>query len=139
MRATLVWRVILGAIGVALGAFGLWSLLRIGVSNLANTVGWLAAGVILHDFVLSVAIIGLVAAGAAVLRPSWRGPAAAWLVIVGTVTIMAIPVLGRFGERPDNPTLLDRNYWVGWLVFVGLTTLGVLAVGRLAHRHGRSR
>ena len=36
-------------------------------------------------------------------------------VVLGSLTLLAIPVLGRFGERPDNATLLDRNYTVGWL------------------------
>ncbi|MCW2678630.1 MAG: hypothetical protein JWM62_31, partial [Frankiales bacterium] len=51
--------------------------------------------------------------------------------------------LGRFGERPDNPTLLDRPYWVGWLVLVVLVAAVVLlldpvrrAVGRGGRRPG---
>ena len=34
-------------------------------------------------------------------------------VVLGSVTLLAMPVLGRFGARPDNPTLLDRDYSVG--------------------------
>jgi hypothetical protein len=49
------------------------------------------------------------------------------LLVLGSLTIMAIPVLGRFGARPDNPTLLDRNYTAGWLVVAGLTLVAVLA------------
>ena len=43
-----------------------------------------------------------------------RAPAAAAFVVLGSVTLLAIPVLGRFGARPDNPTLLDRHYVAGW-------------------------
>ena len=35
------------------------------------------------------------------------------------VTLVAVPVLGRFGARADNPTLLDRDYVAGWLVLAG--------------------
>jgi hypothetical protein len=46
--------------------------------------------------------------------------------VLGTVTVVAVPLLGRFGARADNPTLLDRNYLLGWLV---LATLTVVVVG----------
>ena len=60
-----------------------------------------------------------------VLVPSRvRGPVATGLIVLGTVTATAIPMLGRFGERADNATLLDRNYTVGWLVFALLVVIG---------------
>ena len=46
------------------------------------------------------------------------------LVVLATVTVTAIPVLGRFGARPDNLTILPRNYVLGWLVLAALV-LGV--------------
>ncbi len=52
----------------------------------------------------------------------------AGFVVLGSATLLAIPVLGRFGERPDNPTLLDRNYTAGWLVLAALVAGGV-AIG----------
>ena len=45
--------------------------------------------------------------------PAGRGRRSA-LVVLRTVTVTAIPVLGPWGARPDNPTLLDRNYVAGW-------------------------
>jgi len=33
---------------------------------------------------------------------------------------VAVPVLGGFGARPDNPTLHDRPYAAGWLVVAAL-------------------
>ena len=41
--------------------------------------------------------------------------------------LWAIPVLGRFGARHDNPTLLDRNYVAGWALVAGLTLLATSA------------
>jgi hypothetical protein len=73
---------------------------------------------------------------------------AAWLAVavgatvLATTTLLAVPVLGRFGARVDNPTLLDRNYVVGWLVLAMLIAVGVV-VGtlwrsrRLAEGDGR--
>jgi hypothetical protein len=56
------------------------------------------------------------------------------LVVLATVTVTAIPVLGSWGARPDNATLLDRNYLLGWLVFATLVVLGVLLAGPIGRR-----
>jgi hypothetical protein len=56
-----------------------------------------------------------------------RAPAAVGLVIWGSVTLLAVPVLGRFGEREDNATLLDRPYLISWC-FGGVVTVMAVAV-----------
>jgi hypothetical protein len=89
--------------------------------------------VLLHDAILAPLVLALLVLGAAVL-PDWaRPPAAAATVVLGSVTVMAVPVLGRFGARPDNPTLLDRPYGTGWLLFAGLV-LGYACAWGLARR-----
>ena len=84
---------------------------------------WLVAGVVVHDAVLAPVVVMLFALPVG----RWKGPFAAGLVVLGTLSVTAIPVLSGQGERPDNPSLLDRPYWTGWLVVVGLTAVGVLA------------
>ena len=121
--------------GLCIGLFGAYSLLRLGVSNLAWSVGWLAGGVFLHDAVLAPVVLGLCAAGTRLL-PGWaRAPVATGAVVLGSLTLLAVPVLGRFGALDDNPTLLDRSYGVGWLVVAGVVAFGV-AVSCLVMRHG---
>jgi hypothetical protein len=62
------------------------------------------------------------------------------LVILVPVTLLGIPELGRFGARTDNPTLLDRHYWLGWSVMVtlvvGCVVVGVVATRRRANVRG---
>lgn len=115
----------LGAVGVAAGLYGGWLVLSRG-HDLANLGLWLVVGVVLHDGVLAVAVLAL---GSVVLpmlpRPA-RAPAVVGFVVLGSATLFAVPVLGRFGARPDNPTLLDRGYWAGWLVLAGLTLIAVV-------------
>jgi hypothetical protein len=122
--------------GLAIGGFGVWSLLRLGISNLLWTLLWLTGGIVGHDGLLAAVTLALVAVGRPLL-PVWaRGPVAAGLVVLGTVTVMAIPVLGRFGARPDVPSLLDRSYGVGWLAFAGIVAAGVVvASGVQRYRH----
>jgi len=123
---------LLGGVGVAVAAYGVKLLLDLGLGNLRATLEWLVGGIVLHDALLAPLTV-LVGAGLVRLsRGGVRiGPLVVGGLVVGTVTIAAIPVLGRFGARSDNATLLDRNYLVGWLVLVVLTavvSLGVLLV-----------
>jgi len=125
------------ALGVGVGAYGAFRLLELGWGNLTATLVWLAGGVILHDAVLAPATIAVAALGTALL-PTWlRAPAAGGLLVLGTVTLTAVPVLGGFGALEDNPTLLDRDYATGWLVLLALVLAGVVvwsALGQLTAR-----
>lgn len=121
-------RVLLGVLGLAAATYGALVLLDLGMQNLVDTTLWLVAGVLLHDAVLAPLTIGLGILLAALLRgrplPRSAGPFVGAGVVLATVTVVAVPVLGRFGARPDNPTLLDRPYVLGWLVLAALTLLG---------------
>jgi hypothetical protein len=122
-----VTRGLLIACGTVVGAVGAWKLVQSGFGTILAALWWLAGGVAAHDGVLAPATVVLVVIGARVL-PVWlRGPVAAGFLVLGTVSVSAIPVLGRFGARPDNPTLLDRNYVAGWLVFAALVVVAVAA------------
>jgi hypothetical protein len=131
-------RMLLGAVGVLLAAYGGWLLVSRG-HDLLDVGVWLAAGVVLHDAVL--AGLALVV-GALVVRRApepARAPLAVGLVVLGSVTLIAVPVLGRFGARADNPTLLDRDYTAGWLVLAALTAVavGTAVLVRSRRRSGR--
>lgn len=128
LRGVGAGRVVLGALGVAGAAYGGWLLVQRGLADLVATVVWLAGGVVAHDGLLAPLTILLGVAAALLLPAAWRGPAARFAVLVGPLTLLAVPVLGRFGARDDNPTLLDRAYWPGWALVVGLCLVGV-AVG----------
>ncbi|OLP72652.1 hypothetical protein BJM39_11265, partial [Salmonella enterica subsp. enterica serovar Javiana] len=108
-------RTAIAVLGVVVGAYGAVRLLGLGWSNLVATVPWLAGVVIVHDGVLAPAVL-LAGVGAARLLPSWARRAALLVVVVlGSVTLVAVPILGRFGAKTDNPTLLDRPYAAGWV------------------------
>jgi hypothetical protein len=126
--AITLWRGLFMLVGVVIGAVGAWKLLQAGFDNLVPTVETLVVGVVLHDGVLAPATIVLTAL-AVRLAPTWmRGPATLGLIVLGSATLLAIPVLGRFGARSDNPTLLDRNYWAGWCILATLVLIWVAAL-----------
>ena len=120
-------RLLLGALGIALAAYGAWQLVGEDLADLVNTAVWLAAGVVLHDFVLVPLTLAACWLGARLLPPGRRAPVAAGLVVLGTLTVLAVPVLGGWGANADNATILDRDYPAGWLVVAGLTVAGVVA------------
>ena len=131
-------RVGLAVVGVTVGLYGAWlALTRLDVDQLVSAGTWLAGGVVLHDAVLAPLVV---VAGALLVRvapASVRTPVAVIAVVLGSVTLLAVPVLGGFGRRPDNPTLLDRDYGPGWLVLAGVVVLAV-AVGSVVRRRRRS-
>jgi hypothetical protein len=129
-------RISLGVLGLAAAAYGAVELLDLGLDNLRATVTWLVGGVLVHD-----ALVGplTIAVWFVVSRISGRrlpGAVVVAAIVLGTVTVVAVPVLGRFGARPDNPTLLDRNYVLGWSMLATLTVVVTAAVVA-ASRRGR--
>ena len=119
-------RLLLGALGVAVAAYGAWLLLQEDLADLVDTAVWLAGGVVLHDFVLVPVTLLLGLALIRLLPANLRAPVVGGLVVLGTVTLMAVPVLGGWGANADNPTILDRNYTAGWLFVAGVTILAVV-------------
>jgi hypothetical protein len=130
-------RLVLGAVGVALTAYGGWlAVSRQDTDQLVEIGVWVVAGILLHDVVLAGVVLVAGWLGRRVLPPPWQGPAALALLVWGSLTVMAIPVLGRFGARPDNPTLLDRPYLGSWLALT-VAAMAVTAVAGVVR--GRSR
>jgi hypothetical protein len=123
----------MGALGVLVGLYGGWLVLSRG-HDVVDLLVWLVVGVVLHDGVLAVAVLALGAATLRLLPQAARAPAVVGFVVLGSTTLFAVPVLGRFGARPDNPTLLDRSYWAGWLVLAGLTLAVVVAASFIRSR-----
>lgn len=130
----LLVRALLSIAGIAAGGYGAALLLDLGAENLLAAMAWLVAGVALHDGVLAPATM---LAGFLALRlfhGRLPGSIVVGAIVLGSVTLVAVPVLGRFGARPDNPTLLDRDYVLGWLVFAILTVVGTAAALLTARR-----
>jgi hypothetical protein len=119
-------RLLLGVLGVAVAAYGAWLLLQEDLTDLVATAVWLAGGVVLHDFVVVPLTLLLGLALTRLLPANLRAPLVGGLVVLGTVTLMAVPVLGGWGANADNPTILDRDYPAGWLVVAGVTMLVVM-------------
>jgi hypothetical protein len=134
MRA---WRATSLLLGLGVGAYGVWRLLDLGWENTRATLVWLVGGVFLHDAVFAPAVLVAALVTLSLVRRERLAPLVVGLVILVPVTLLAVPELGRFGARADRPTLLDRDYWLGWGVLATLVVVGVL-VGTVATARRRS-
>jgi hypothetical protein len=133
-------RLLIGLVGVAMGAFGALRFLQLDLPDIVNAVLWLAGGVIVHDGILAPLTVGITVLLARVVPSVARVRVTVALVVLTTVTVTAIPVLGKFGARPDNLTILPRNYVVGWLVFAVVVLVVTLLAGPVARLvRGRGR
>jgi hypothetical protein len=134
MRAA---RAALGTAGVVMilvGAYHLYDISTRGASRVLSIAVWTAGGVAVHDAVVAPLVV-LVGVLVVPRLPTWsRAPVAAGLIVLLSVTLLAIPVIGRFGERPDVPSLLDRPYGLLWLGFALVVTLAVLVASLLRRR-----
>jgi len=132
-----VSRVLLLGLGVLMGVYGAWLLLsrQDTDGNLAAGL-WLASGVVLHDLLLVPVVLLVMGVGSRVLPTAWRAPVAIGVVVLGSVTLLAVPVLGRFGARDDNATLLDRSYGTGWMVLAALVAVLVVVASLVRSRRG---
>ena len=89
-------------IGAAILVFGVYGLLTSTEITDPQDVGkWLVGGVALHDFVLAPLVFGLCWLAARRTPPRVRTALAAVLLIVGTATLVAAPILlhGRVAIR----------------------------------------
>ena len=132
-------RLLIGAVGVAMGLFGALRFLQLDPEDILDALIWLAGGVIVHDAVIAPLTIAVTVLVARVVPTGARRRLTVALVVLVAVTVTAVPVLGRWGARADNPTLLDRNYLAGWLVFAALVGLGTLLSALLAGPVARLR
>lgn len=95
---------------------------------------WIVGCLIAHDFVLAPLVFAVGKALRRVASGAGRRMLQVSLYLYGVFVLVSIPVLGRFGQRPDNPTLLPRDYGVGLIVALAVvwaaTTAVFIAVGR---------
>lgn len=143
-RAVARVRVLLGALGVAVAAYGAYVL--VGVLPPAGYLGlaiWLLAAVVLHDAVLvpAVSVLRAVAHRAGRSLPvSAIRLAEAGFFLAGSITLLVVPEIYAQHLGSSNPTVLPGSYGrallATWVVVAVVTGLAVAAVSLQARRSG---
>ncbi|MDT9688970.1 hypothetical protein Q5762_11585 [Streptomyces sp. P9(2023)] len=131
----MVGRYVLGALAVAM--MGLGAVLVVRTGTVWEVVLWLVGAIVLHDGLIAPLVLGL---GLLLAALPARGTVRAGLIVAGSLTLIALPLMLRPGTAP-NPTALPLDYVRNWLVLMGVVALGtgaVLGVRRLAQLRRRS-
>ena len=120
VRAALIG---LGLLGIA---WGILLVLDRPKSELFSVAVWFAVPAVLSDLLL-LPVVALVGWALTRWLPSWaRLPAQVALTVIGLLTVIALPFLGTPGVRPDNPTLLNRDYPLGLAVYAGVVVIAAV-------------
>lgn len=124
------WRWPLYAAGSAMIVFGLWGELFGADTNPLRWAELLVVAALAHDLVLAPVVLALGVVTRRLVPTRVRSAVqGAWLVSA-VLLLVAIPGLGRFGAKADNPSVLPRDYPTGLAVGVGtvvlVATLGVV-------------
>ncbi|MFI1397895.1 hypothetical protein [Streptomyces sp. NPDC020681] len=123
-------RILVGALGAASLGYGAWLLYDGG--QYADVAIWLAGAVVLHDGIIAplVLAVGLLLA----FMPA-RGTLRAALIVAGSLTVIALPLLLRPGAKA-NSSVLPLDYGRNLLIAIG--AVAVLTAALLVMRRLRS-
>jgi len=124
----------LGGIGVLLIGAGL---LLLPWQGLVSLLLWSVGLVVLHDAVFAPLSTLAGWSGARLLPPPTRTPVLAAGMVTVTLVLLALPVLGSGDRRPDNPSVLDRDYGLGLAAALSLVWLFAVVAVLVNVRRGR--
>ena len=109
-------RVILIGVGLVLGGYGAVLVWENPPVITMRIVVWALVGVVMHDAVFAPLCVALGFAGRRLIPRKWWPPIGVAAFCSVVLVFLAIPVYDKPGMRPDNMTVLDRNYSLGlWI------------------------
>jgi hypothetical protein len=111
-----VVRIVLLVVGLAAGLYGAWLLWEFPVVIIVRIAVWAGVGLAVHDFVFAPLCAALGLTGRKLVRGRWWTPVTVAGLCTVVLGLLAIPVYAKPGLRPDNMTVLNRDYPLGlWL------------------------
>jgi hypothetical protein len=117
--------VLSGGLVLTFGAFRLVTQLDTG--DLGVLLLWLAAAVVLHDWVIAPVTVGTGLALTGVPPRSRRYLQGA-LVVGALITVVAVPLIGRRGTQPEAKAILLRDYSANLALLLGMTAAVALVL-----------
>lgn len=126
-------RLLLGLAGLVLIGVGAFSLREFGLLDLFWVAVWLVAGVAAHDGILAPGFALLSRSQARRVPKGMRRWVAVAVVPLAALTLIAVPLILQRDAVAGNPSLLGRNYLLGWLAACLAVLVGV-GIGYLVSR-----
>jgi hypothetical protein len=119
-------RIALVVLGVLLGGYGAVLVWENPPVIIMRILVWALVGVVLHDLVFAPVCVVLGFAARRLIPGKWWPPIAVAAFCSVVLVFLAIPVYSKPGMRPDNMTVLDRNYPLGLWISLGIVWACVL-------------
>jgi hypothetical protein len=133
-----VWRLVLGVVGIGVGAYGISQLLtQLPRQTLVLLALWLIAALIIHDGLLSPAVVGVGAALRRYIPDRGRRYLQFGLIMAAMVTVIAVPLIYRAHTQPPAKALLLQDFGINLTVL--LAAIGGGALIAYAIRVARDR
>lgn len=109
-------RILLALAGIGLGSYGAVLLLDSPPVIIMRILVWAVVAAVVHDLVFAPVCVAIGLAGRRLIPLRWQSPVAVAGLCSAVLVLLAIPVFSRPGMRPDNPSVLDRDYPLGLAV-----------------------
>ena len=122
-----IWRIILAVVGVGLGTYGIFQLLtQIPRETLVLLALWLIAALIIHDGLLSPAVVAVGAALRRYVPDRGRRYLQFGLIMAAMVTVIAVPLIYRANTQPPAKALLLQDFGINLTVLLAAIGGGTL-------------
>jgi hypothetical protein len=122
-----VWRIILAVVGVGVGTYGLFQLFtQLPRQTLVLLALWLIAALIIHDGLLSPAVVAVGAALRRYVPDRGRRYLQFGLIMAAMVTVIAVPLIYRANTQPPAKALLLQDFGINLTVLLAAIGGGTL-------------
>ena len=106
-----IWRIVLAFVGVGVGTYGVFQLLtQLPRQTLVLLALWLIGALIIHDGLLSPAVIGVGAALRQYVPDRGRRYLQFGLIMAAMITLIAVPMIYRAHTQPPAKALLLQDF-----------------------------
>ena len=123
------WRIILAAAGMSLGLFGIYRLFtQIPPASLVALGVWLLAALVIHDGLLSPAVVGVGSLLRRFVPDRGRRYLQIALLTGALVIVVALPMIYLQGSQPPVKALLLQNYGLNLILILGLIAVITLSL-----------
>ena len=120
-------RIVLAVVGVGVGTYGIFQLLtQLPWQTLVLLALWLIGALIIHDGLLSPAVIGVGAALRRYVPDRGRRYLQFGLIMVAMVTVIAVPMIYRANTQPPAKALLLQDFGINLTVLLAAIGGGTL-------------
>ena len=122
-----IWRIVLAVLGIGLGTYGISQLLtQIPPQSLVLLALWLIGALIIHDGLLSPAVVGVGAALRRYVPDRGRRYLQFGLIMAAMVTVIAVPMIYRAHTQPPAKALLLQDFGINLTVLLAAIGAGTL-------------